>query len=264
MFLRGACVVAGLVLGGLGIDVEAGDTDAARAAASAAHTLVGATNAVAAVARQPDDRLAFGQGNANAVLTRNRTRLTTTGPDVVATAFAQPAITGRAYVEAVVVHGGAHAAGISLWGGPLETLSDDAHPGRSYGGAGASVQAVSAWSVLAYANYGLPGDTKLEMASLSGASGQRLVVQLAVDAGTRAAWVRLSGDARWAGGGNPATGSRPSFVLAGTGPIHLGGNVSSPASHVELLMPGRHIGKAPAGYAAWPGSASGPAGTRGR
>lgn len=192
--------------------------------------------------------LRFQHANANARLERDRTRLTTTGPDVVASAFVPTPIAGRAYIEAEIFHGGRHAAGVSLWGESPERLRDDAHPGRSYGAAGASAQVVSAWAMVAYANYGLPGDTKLEMAALSGAPGQRVVVQVAVDAGARAVWMRLAGTRGWAGGGDPATGARPTLVLDGDGPILVGGNVSDPASHLELLAPSRHWGAAPAGF----------------
>ena len=193
-------------------------------------------------------RLAFQHVNADAVLTRRGTRLSTTAPDVVATGFARAPLKGRAYVEAVVFHGGRHAAGVSLWGDPQQPVRDTAHPGRSYGRAGASVQAVSAWMLMAYANYGLPSDTKMEVTPLSGAPGQRLVVQLAVDAGTRAVWVKLSTAGGWAGGGDPAAGTRPSFVLDGASPILVGGNVSNPANYVEILAADQHVGVAPSGF----------------
>ncbi len=186
--------------------------------------------------------------NAHARVTRDGTRLSTTGPDLVAAAFAGRPLRGRAYVEAVLFHGGEHAVGVSLWGERPELLRNDAHPGRSYGAAGASAQAVSAWAVVAYANYGLPGEAKLELADLPGTPGQRIVVQLAVDAESRAVWMKLAGARGWAGGGDPAKGLRPTLVLGGAAPIRVGGNVSSPASYVELQAPARHAGAAPAGF----------------
>ena len=200
------------------------------------------------VPRQGPATIRLQHANANARLTRDGRRLGTTGPDVVATAFADQPLRGRAYVEALLFHGGEHAVGVSLWGERPGQLRDDAHPGRSYGAAGASAQAVSAWTVVAYANYGLPGEMKLEMGRLRGTAGQRIVVQLAVDADTRAVWMKLAGARGWAGGGDPVKGLKPTLVMGGTAPILVGGNVSSPASYLELLAPARHTGAAPAGF----------------
>ncbi|WP_202842140.1 hypothetical protein [Luteimonas saliphila] len=215
------------------------------ASESGSHGLAGA-----AVARKSirGDSPVFHYTNSNARVTSRGTRLTTTGPDIVAAGFVETPITGRAYIEAVVFHGGQYAAGVSLWGGSPDSLSDAAHPGRAYGGPGASVQAVSAWSVVAYANYGLPLDTKVDVGSLTGAPGQRIVIQLAVDAATRAVWVKLSTARGWVGGGNPATGARPSLFLAGTSPILVGGNASHPGNFVELVAPTHHRGSPPPGY----------------
>lgn len=208
----------------------------------------GSAGATVAPKHIGSDSLVFHYTNSNAKVTRRGTRLTTTGPDIVATGLVETPITGRAYIEAVVFHGGQHAAGISLWGGPPDSLSDAAHPGRAYGRPGASVQAVSAWSVVAYANYGLPLDTKAAVGSLTGEPRQRVVIQLAVDAATRAVWVKLSTAGGWVGGGNPATGAGPTLVLAGTSPILVGGNASHPGNFVEFVAPENHVGAPPAGY----------------
>ncbi len=244
--LRHACIAACLVLG-----VWAGSVDARgaavpgiRAAGVARVSVAPGAGALPAAA----GLRGFHYTNANARLDRNRTRLSTTAADVVASGFAQTPLRGRVYVEAAIHHGGQHAAGVSLWGEAPGRLRDDAHPGRSYGSGGASAQAVSAWTVMAYANYGLPGDTKVEMGALPGTPDQRIVIQVAVDADTRAVWMKLLGTGRWAGGGDPATGVRPTFVLGGTGPILVGGNVSNPASHVELLAPAHYTGAVPAGF----------------
>lgn len=242
--LRHAFIAAVLACG-------AGGSAAADVVGLSAMVAAGVAPAAAGAPARPAGAGAprFHYTNANARMTRNGTRLTTTGSDVVASAFVQAPLEGRTYIEAVIFHGGQHAAGMSLWGGPPAQLRDDAHPGRSHGAAGASAQVVSAWTVVAYANYGLPGDTKLEMGALPGATGQRIVVQMAVDAESRAVWMKLSTARRWAGGGDPATGVGPTFVLEGAGPILVGGNVSSPASHVELLPRARHVGPAPVGFA---------------
>src|SRR5690606_2273100 len=149
----------------------------------------------------PDGRLAFHPTNAKATLTRSGTGLGCSGADAVPTGFLPQPLARRSCAEAGVFPGGRHAAGAARWGAAVATLGPPAHRGRSCGAAGASTQAVSAWTVVAYANYGLPRDTKMEVGSLSGASGQRIVVQMAVDATTRAAWVKLSTAAGWAGGG---------------------------------------------------------------
>ena len=247
--LQRVLIAAGILLGGAGTSAEAGHVGGAAVATT---RFVAATpHQSAAAARAGTNsggRLAFHYTNANATLTRNGTRLSSTGADVVATGFARKPVTGRAYVEAVVFHAGRHAAGVSLWGDPVDKLGDGAHPGRAHGAAGASTQAVSAWSVVAYANYGLPRDTKVEVGPLSGAPGQRIVVQMAVDATTRAAWVKLATAPGWTGGGDPAAGTRPTFILEGTGPILVGGNASNPANYVEILAADRQVGPVPAGF----------------
>lgn len=241
--LRHAFIAAALAFGACAT-ARAGDL------AHAATAMAGAAPAAVAGSGRPAPAAALKlhYANANARLGRNGTRLTTTGPDVVASAFASAPVRGRTYVEAAIFHGGQHAAGVSLWGESPDRLRDDAHPGRSYGAGGASAQAVSAWTMVAYANYGLTGDTKVELGTLPGTPGQRIVVQVAIDADSRAVWMKLSTADNWAGGGNPATGARPTLVLDGTGPIRVGGNVSSPASYLELLAPAAHAGPAPAGF----------------
>ena len=248
--LRHVLLAAGILWGGFGSSVEAGDVPGPTAAATRFTTATPHWSAAAATAATgiPGGRLAFHHTNANATLTRSGTRLGSNGADVVATGFLRKPLSGRTYVEAVVFHGGRHAAGVSLWGDAVGKLGDAAHPGRSYCAAGASTQAVSAWTVVAYANYGLPRDTKVEVGPLSGAPGQRIVVQMAVDATTRAAWVKLSTAAGWAGGGNPASGTRPTFILEGTDPILVGGNASDPANFVEILAADQHVGPIPAGF----------------
>ncbi|TYT23756.1 hypothetical protein FZO89_16160 [Luteimonas viscosa] len=205
-------------------------------------------SATAARKHARSESLVFHYTNPNARLTEGGMRLTSTGPDMVAAGFIETPITGQAYVEAVVFHGGRHAAGISLWGDPPDRLVDDAHPGRAYGRPGASVQAVSAWSVVAYANYGLPLETKAAVGSLTGEPRQRVVIQLAVDAAKRAVWVKLPTGGGWVGGGNPATGESPTLILAGTSPIRVGGNASDPGNFVEFLAPAHHVGSPPSGY----------------
>lgn len=240
-----SCVLIGAAM----VFAASGGAATGNGAQQLAVAATGTTAGAAAGAARPAPKLAkFHYTNAHARVTRNGTRLTTTAPDVVASGFAQAPLEGRRYVEAAIFHGGRHAAGVSLWGEPPQRLREDAHPGRSYGAGGASAQAVSAWAVVAYANYGLPREVKLEMGALPGRLGQRVLVQMAVDADSRAVWMKLSTARGWAGGGDPETGSRPTLVLGGTAPILVGGNVSDPASHVELLAPAAHAGTAPAGF----------------
>ena len=238
---RLALAAALMGAGSFALRAEAAGDAVARSVASAGGVATAAREVVGQARR-------FHHVNANASLSRDGTRLTTSGDDRVATGLAQAPLRGRAYMEAEIFHGGQYAAGISLWGEPVDALDDAVHPGRSYGRGGASVQAVSAWAVVAYANYGLPGDAVIEMASLSGAPGQRIVVQVAVDAATRSVWVKLATDRGWVGGGDPSAGARPSFVLGGAGPILPGGNVSGPGNHVELRAPAQYLGPVPAGY----------------
>ena len=79
---------------------------------------------------------------------------------------------------------------------------------------------------------------------------------VAVDTATRQVWIRQvsSGSSGiWAGGGDPAAGTLPSRVLAGTGGLYAAGSTGTviDTAYVELVSdPSQFWGVPPAGFSA--------------
>ena len=91
-------------------------------------------------------------------------------------------------------------------------------------------------------------------ASLSGAGGNPLYIQIAVRVGTRRVWLR--GDTgSWLGGGDPVADTFPTATLSGTGALYLVGSVdraSAPSARwIEIAgTAGETTGTVPSGFTA--------------
>lgn len=165
----------------------------------------------------------------------------------VANCLTDTPIVGKQYLEIQIHRSTASSVGAQLYGGTSENLPTNVNLGSWYQQPGAAAQMTSGWNLQLYANSSLPGELSRQMAALPGSADQTLYIQFAIDADTREVWVRRSGDG-WDGGGDPATGTSPSFVLAGDAPIYPGANSMHPDNHVRLLTADEQVGEVPAGF----------------
>lgn len=170
----------------------------------------------------------------------------------VASCFTSTPLTGKHYIEMVAVRVGG-LSGVALYNEERATLPTNAPPGQWYGAAGFH-SSLAGWSTGTYANNNLPGEFSNNTSHGSSGSTQRHAI--CVDATNPAEvkiWVRTPtlpspGTATWLGGGDPATGTDPTLIMAGEGPALIGVTLSAAGNSVEWIEPGDQQWTAPSGF----------------
>ena len=121
----------------------------------------------------------------------------------------QHPVTGKRYFSVGIVFsgtGGVVSVGFADEGAPLTSDNDYVGgPGGSTGAWGPSHRIFKDGVEIGSITYGA-------------------ALEIAVDAGARAAWLRNSGGA-WIGGGDPASGMSPTFTVSGSGPLYFAATV---------------------------------------
>lgn len=171
-----------------------------------------------------------------ASLTNGDLRLTNSASGAYANARTTVAVTRKTYLS----------FGIPVWGGGTGGLTgigvcDDTSPVSNILWSAGDVGSGAAWGPnyvvwVNNVNTGIP--------SIIG-----VAAEMAIDPTTRKVWIRNSGGSYF-GGGDPATGSSPTFVVPGTGSIYVCASVYMSDGILDLRSsPGDITGAAPSGYA---------------
>lgn len=178
--------------------------------------------------------------------------LTRASGAAVASAFSSTALTGKHYIE-MVASRTTGMAGIALYNGSrtdIDTLTSTP-PGQWYNEPGMS-SSLLGWSTTTMANTNLPRAGSYNQSHGSAGTEQRHAICVdATDPENVAVWVRTPalpppGTASWLGGGDPALGTSPSFLMDGEGPTLIGATTES--GSVEWVEPGDQLWGAPAGF----------------
>ncbi|HTK01943.1 MAG TPA: hypothetical protein VL522_20110, partial [Bordetella sp.] len=84
----------------------------------------------------------------------------------------------------------------------------------------------------------------------AGALANSMRLRFAVDEATRTVWIGAVGQTGWVGGGNPATGTTPTYTMPGTARMFPGGstNTGATASVKHITDPALFTGAVPAGF----------------
>src|SRR5690606_23505328 len=173
------------------------------------------------------------------------------------------ALSGKQYVELRFVRATANEAVVGLYADPTLTFTTgDSVVIQRWNTASGGVGAGGPWSLYLRANYGGTGELyDSGFADLPGTNPVDRVIGFAVDTTTRQVWLRL-GTGAWYGGGDPAAGTSPSFVLQGTDAIYVAVSSNHQNNYTHLQTVAQHVNATPAGFTNFmtaPGAISGAA-----
>lgn len=193
----------------------------------------------------------FAGSTANGIISNGGlsfTRSTTTGTEY-ANCVTDVPVAGKQYVEARIIRASTADTGFGLYADGIALNTAESIGIQRWDTAAAYIGCGSPWSLYLRANYGGIGDLYVGgFADLPGTSPVNEVVAYAVDSITREVWVKRIGSPGWHGGGDPATGTNPTFVLQGANPIFFGASVNNQNNSVHMLPVAQQTGPTPAGF----------------
>lgn len=166
-------------------------------------------------------------------------------------------IAGKQYFELLLELNAANTIGGGVYADfNLFGLATSAPMGQQYQVPAVGVMA-DQWAMSLRGNNSLPEsitDTAFWLSG-DGAIPTTHVLCIAVDVAARAGWIKRFGDAEWYGGGDPATGTDPSFLIPGAADIYplLTTSAAATGSPVTLQLPADHAGATPGGFSNYMG-----------
>lgn len=167
-----------------------------------------------------------------------------------ATALSSQPLSGKLYFEGIVnIQGAATAStAIGVWSQPDSSAPPNVYAGSNTQSTGAFPRQFQ-WHNYFDSNVTPHGDLPVDASTMP-----VFRFGIAVDVLTRQVWLRqvtAKSSGAWAGGGDPAAGTAPSRVLAGTGALYAAGSTGtiSEDAWVELVSdPLQMWGQAPDGF----------------
>lgn len=198
----------------------------------------------------------FNNPSPNLTLSNNNTRAhrtTNSGPLYQRCSVSTP-LSGKVYFEMNATHAANNTpSGMVLYGGDKTVAQWPVSDAMGYwwGEPGYSLDTYDRWSVNIRGNSSNDDTIQLYLHLYDNLPSlpSQIRIQVAIDVSTRSVWARTNLGSGWVGGGNPETGTSPTFVVAGSSPIWAGAVSGHTGNFVDLTHPDNYSGVAPAGYA---------------
>lgn len=191
----------------------------------------------------------FANPNAYITLSDGGNHAAYTGePGNVGNTFSSHPITQPTYMEFDLISSG-NACGVQLYNGNQTESVSYAPFGQWYGEPGFTVMLSPTWVIMYFANNGLPNEIPPTMADDLGFSLEETArIRLAVSG--QNVWLWSTTQDAWVGGGNPVTGTAPTVVLPGTGPMRFGAASAATTARVNIINPANFVSAPPTGFTA--------------